>query len=97
MFKKNNPIFVDLGDNSLNDIKITKNTVNFSIKIKETIENDKVGKFVWFLYVELPKSKKWKLCAYGVKKFNGYTDCQNDAFNFFQSLKYEYFKSVKDL
>ena len=97
MFKKNIPILVDLEDYGVNDIKITKNMVNFSINIKETIENDKVGKFVWFLHVELPKSKKCKLCAYGVKKFNGFTDCQNDALNFLQSLKYEYFKYVKEL
>ena len=33
MFKKNIPILVDLEDYGVNDIKITKNMVNFSIKI----------------------------------------------------------------
>lgn len=58
MFEKNKIICIDLDSpDYISGISIKKNDVNFSIKIKETLEKDGVGKFVWFLHVELPKKK----------------------------------------
>jgi hypothetical protein len=98
MFSKRTPVLIHLNDDFSEDINFKKNDVNFSIRIKETIENDNdTEKYVWFIHVFLPKRNKWKLCAYGRKTFNLINDCQNDALNFLQSLKYDYYKFVKDL
>lgn len=98
MFNKTTPVLVHLNDDFSQDIILKKNDVNFSIRIKETIENDdNLEKYVWFIHVELPKRNKWKLCAYGRKTFDLIIDCQNDALSFLQSLKYDYYKFVKDL
>ena len=72
MFERNKIICIDLDSpDCISGISVRKNDVNFSIKIKETLEKDGVGKFVWFLHVELPKKKEYKLLAYNTKPQNG--------------------------
>jgi hypothetical protein len=98
MFERNKIICIDL-DSHVPDyvpgISVTKNNVNFSIKIKETLEKDGVGKFVWFLHVELPKKKEYRLLAYNTKPQIGYTKCQEEALMFLNNLKYDFFKTLK--
>ena len=73
MFERNKIIYIDLDSpDYISSISITKDDVRFSIKIKETLEKTIDGKFVWFLYVELPKQKKYKLLAYNTKSQNNY-------------------------
>ena len=97
MFEKNKIICIDLDSpECISGISVKKNDVNFSIKIKESLEKDGVGKFVWFLHVELPKKKEYRLLAYGTKPQNGYTKCQKEALMFLNNLKYDFFKMLKE-
>lgn len=99
MFGKNNIIEVHMNKLIDYDIKIKKNDINFNIVLKEIRKkkNDESINFVWFLHVELPKSKEYKLCAYGTKKFNVSIDCQNDAFLYLNSLSHEFYKMIKEI
>ena len=97
MFERNKIICIDLDSpECISNISVKKNGVNFSIKIKETLEKDGVGKFVWFLHVELPKKKEYKLLAYGTKPQNGYTKCQEEALVFLNNLKSDFYKIIKE-
>jgi hypothetical protein len=78
-------------------IKVSKNGLDFSIIIKETVEPDNVDMFVWFLHVKLPKANKYILCAYGTKKFLGWTVAQEEAFMFLSRLEYDFYKRIKEL
>lgn len=97
--KKNDVIEVHMNEPINHNIKVTKNDINFNIVLKETreVKEYEPDNFVWFLHVELPKSKKYRLCAYGIKKFHGYTVCQEDAFIYLNNLSYEFYKMIKDL
>ena len=97
MFERNKIICIDLDSpDYISSISITKDDVRFSIKIKETLEKTIDGKFVWFLYVELPKRKEYKLLAYNTKSQNNYTKCQEEAFTFLNSLNSDFYKIIKD-
>ena len=97
MFERNKIIYIDLDSpDYISSISITKDDVRFSIKIKETLEKAIDGKFVWFLYVELPKRKEYKLLAYNTKPQNNYTKCQEEAFTFLNSLNSDFYKMIKD-
>ena len=97
MFERNKIIYIDLDSpDYISSISITKDDVRFSIKIKETLEKAIDGKFVWFLYVELPKRKEYKLLAYNTKSQNNYTKCQEEAFTFLNSLNSDFYKMIKD-
>ena len=97
MFERNKIIYIDLDSpDYISSISITKDDVRFSIKIKETLEKAIDGKFVWFLYVELPKRKEYKLLAYNTKPQNNYTKCQEEAFTFLNSLNSNFYKMIKD-
>jgi hypothetical protein len=97
MFERNKIICIDLDSpDCISGISVKKNDVNFSIKIKETLEKDGVGKFVWFLHVELPKKKEYKLLAYNTKPQNGYTKCQEEALVFLNNLKSDFYKMLKE-
>ena len=97
MFERNKIICIDLDSpDYISSISITKDDVRFSIKIKETLEKTIDGKFVWFLYVELPKRKEYKLLAYNTKSQNNYTKCQEEAFTFLNSLNSDFYKMIKD-
>ena len=97
MFERNKPICIDLEcPECIPSISVRKNDVNFSIKIKETLEKDGVGKFVWFLHVELPKKKEYRLLAYGIKPQNGYTKCQEEALVFLNNLRSDFYKILKE-
>ena len=97
MFERNKIICIDLDSlDYISSISITKDDVKFSIKIKETLEKAFVGKFVWFLHVELPKRKEYKLLAYNTKPQNSYTKCQEDAFTFLNSLNSDFYKMIKE-
>jgi hypothetical protein len=97
MFEKNKIICIDLDSpDCISGISVKKNNVNFSIKIKETLEKDGVGKFVWFLHVELPKKKEYKLLAYNTKPQNGFTKCQEEALIFLNNLNSDFYKMLKE-
>ena len=97
MFERNKIIYIDLDSpDYISSISITKDDVRFSIKIKETLEKAIDEKFVWFLYVELPKRKEYKLLAYNTKPQNNYTKCQEEAFTFLNSLNSDFYKMIKD-
>lgn len=97
MFERNKVILIDLDiPNYISRIYVKKRDVNFSIKIKETLEKDGVGKFVWFLHVELPKKKEYKLLAYNTKPQNGYTKCQEEALVFLNNLNSDFYKMLKE-
>ena len=97
MFERNKIICIDLDSpDYISSISITKNDVKFSIKIKETLEKAIDGKFVWFLHVELPKRREYKLLAYNTKPQNSYTKCQEEAFTFLNSLKSDFYKMIKE-
>lgn len=97
MFERNKLICIDLDcPECIPSISVRKKEVNFSIKIKETLEKDGVGKFVWFLHVELPNKKEYRLLAYNTKPQNGYTKCQEEALVFLNSLKSDFYKLIKE-
>ena len=97
MFERNKIICIDLDSpDYISSISITKDDVRFSIKIKETLEKAINGKFVWFLYIELPKRKEYKLLAYNTKPQNNYTKCQEEAFTFLNSLNSDFYNMIKD-
>ena len=97
MFERNKIICIDLDSpDYISNISITKNDVRFSIKIKETLEKTFDGKFVWFLNVELPKRKEYKLLAYNTKPQNDFTKCQEEAFIFLNSLNSDFYKMIKE-
>ena len=97
MFERNKIICIDLDcPERISGVSVKKNGVNFSIKIKETLEKDGVGKFVWFLHVELPKKKEYKLLAYNTKPQNGFTKCQEEALIFLNNLNSDFYKMFKE-
>jgi hypothetical protein len=99
MFERNKIICIDLDSpvpSYVPNIFVKKNDVNFSIKIKETVEKNGIGKFVWFLHVELPKRKEYKLLAYNTKPQNGFTKCQEEALIFLNNLNSDFYKMLKE-
>ena len=97
MFERNKIICIDLDSpECISGISVKKNDVNFSIKIKETLEKDGVGKFVWFLHVELPEKKEYKLLAYNTKPQNGFSKCYEEALIFLNNLTFDFYKMLKE-
>jgi hypothetical protein len=99
MFKKNDIIEVHMNESIDFNIKVKKNDINFNIILKESCSRtkDEPERFVWFVHVELPRTKQYRLCAYGTKKFFDYTQCQEEAFIYLNNLPNAFFQTIKDL
>ena len=97
MFNIKKPIFIDVFDSHLDtfNISIKKNDVNFSIRIKEVIKDGVLSSYVWFIHVECPKTKIYKVCTFSTKQYECPRHAQEDALICLNNFNNEFFNYIK--